>query len=77
MVLFSTRRKRLSASNRELLRQAAREFDEACDQFTVTNDPSSWPARLHVKSAVNVPGVLEMTWSFVGPTAERLGNGQP
>jgi len=65
--LFKADYKRLSASNRELFRRAAREFNEACDQFVATNDPSSWPARLRVKSVVNAPGVLEVTWSFSGP----------
>jgi hypothetical protein len=65
--LFKADYKRLSTSNRDLFRQAAREFNEACDQFNETNDPSSWPARLRVKSVVNAPGVFEITWSFSGP----------
>jgi hypothetical protein len=65
--LFKADYTRLSASNRESFRQAAREFNDACDQFNGTKDPSSWPARLRVKSVVNAPGVFEMTWSFSGP----------
>ena len=59
--------KRLSATNRGAFLQAAREFNEACDQFALTNDQSSWPARLRVKSVASAPGVFEMTWSFSGP----------
>jgi hypothetical protein len=65
--LFKADYKRLSVSHRELFRQAAREFNEACDQYIATNDPSTWPARLRVKSVTNAPGVFEMTWSFSGP----------
>ena len=65
--LFKADYRRLSASSKELFRQAAREFNEACDQFTITNDAASWPARLRVKSVANAPGVFEMTWSFSGP----------
>ena len=64
---FKTDYRRLSAANKELFRQAVREFNDACDRFVVSNDPSSWPARLRVKSVVNAPGVFEMTWSFGGP----------
>jgi hypothetical protein len=65
--VFKSDYQRLSKSNRELFRQAARQFNDACDQFVVANDPSSWPAKLRVKSVVNAPGVFEMTWSFSGP----------
>ena len=65
--LFKADYRRLSEANRESFRRAAREFNEACDQFTATNDPSTWPARLRVKSVVNAPGVFEMTWNFSGP----------
>ena len=65
--VFKSDYKRLSNSNRGLYRQAVREFNDACDQFVLTNDPSSWPAKLRVKSVVNAPGVFEMTWSFSGP----------
>jgi hypothetical protein len=64
---FKADYKRLSALNRESFRQAAREFNDACDQFNETKDPSSWPAGLRVKAVVNAPGVFEMTWSFSGP----------
>jgi hypothetical protein len=57
----------MAASNRESFRQAAREFNEACDQFTLTSDPSTRPARPRVKSVANAPGVFELTWSFSGP----------
>ena len=65
--LFKADYKRLSAPNRESFRRAAREFNAAADQFMATNDPSSWPTSLRVKSVVNAPGVFEMTWSFSGP----------
>ena len=65
--LFKADYKRLSVANRELFRQAVREFNDACDRFVATNDSSSWPARLRVKAVVNAPGVFEMTWSFAGP----------
>jgi hypothetical protein len=64
---FKSDYKRLSKANQELFRQAAREFNEACDQFVVANNPSSWPAKLRVKSVVNAPGVFEMRWNFSGP----------
>jgi hypothetical protein len=64
---FKSDYKRLSATNRELFRQAVREFNTACDVFVTAKDPTSWPAKLRVKSVVNAPGVFEMTWSFSGP----------
>ncbi|HVA05521.1 MAG TPA: hypothetical protein VNG12_02150 [Acidimicrobiales bacterium] len=65
--VFKADYRRLSKANQELFRQAARDFNDACDVFVATNDPSSWPARLRVKPVVNAPGVFEMTWSFSGP----------
>jgi hypothetical protein len=65
--LFKADDKRLPDSDRKNFRQAAREFNDACDQFNEIKDPLSWPARLRVKSVVNAPGVFEMTWSFSGP----------
>jgi len=65
--LFKADYKRLSLANKELFRQAVREFNDACDLFVANNDPSSWPARFRVKSVGNAPGVFEMTWSFSGP----------
>jgi hypothetical protein len=65
--LFKADYKQLSASHRELFRQAPREFNEACDRYIASNDPPTWPARLRVKSVVNAPGVFEMTWSLSGP----------
>jgi hypothetical protein len=64
---FNADFRRLSKANQELFRQAAREFNDACDLFIDSNDPSSWPGRLRVKPVVNAPGVFEMTWSFSGP----------
>jgi hypothetical protein len=85
--LFKADHRRLSNANRELFRQAAHEFNDACDRFVVTNDPSSWPARLRVKAVVNAPGVFEMTWSCSAPdgratwewttVADVLGNQHP
>ena len=71
---FKSDYKRLSKANQELFRQAAREFNEACDQFVVANNPSPWPAKLRVKSVVNAPQSLrndvELHWtrwpSYVG-----------
>ena len=64
---FNADYRRLSKTNQELFRRAAREFNDASDVFIDSNDPSSWPARLRVKPVVNAPGVFEMTWSFSGP----------
>jgi len=64
--LFKADYRRRSITNRVFFREAAREFNDAYDRFVATNDPSSWPARLRVKSVVNAPGVFEMTWSFSG-----------
>ena len=58
---------RLSGEERELFRTAARHFNEACDRFVESKDPSSWPAQLRVKPVVNAPGVFEVTWNFSGP----------
>ena len=64
---FKSDYQRLSESERDLFRTAARNFNVACDRFIETRDPSSWPAGLRVKGVVNAPGVFEMTWSFSGP----------
>jgi hypothetical protein len=65
--LFKADCRRLSKKSQELFRQAVRAFNDACDAFIDSNDPSSWPARLRVKPVVNAPGIFEMTWSFSGP----------
>jgi len=65
--VFKADYRRLSNANKARFRSAAREFNQACDQFLVANDPSTWPAKLRVKSVANAPGVFEMTWSFNGP----------
>jgi hypothetical protein len=82
--LFKSDYKRLSAANRELFRQAAREFSAACDLFMAAKDSTSWPTRLRVKSVVNAVGIFEMTWNFSGPDGRATwewtrvidGNGQ-
>lgn len=65
--VFKADYRRLSSADRDLFRAAAREFNQACDDFTVAKDPSTWPSQLRVKSVANAPGVFEMTWSFSGP----------
>jgi len=65
--VFKADYRRLSNANKELFRPAAREFNQACDQFIVAKDPSTWPAKLRVKPVTSAPGVFEMTWSFTGP----------
>jgi len=64
---FKADYQRLSEDERQMYREAAREFNAGCDRFVETRDPSSWPADLRVKPVVNARGVFEMTWSFRGP----------
>ena len=64
---FKADYQRLSSEQQEMFRAAARAFNETCDRFVETKDPSVWPARLRVKAIVNAPGIFEMTWSFRGP----------
>jgi hypothetical protein len=64
---FKADYERLSQQERQMFREAAREFNLACDRFIENRDPSSWPANLRVKPVVNAPGIFEMTWSFSGP----------
>ncbi len=63
---FKADYRRLSEQERQMLRDAARVFNTACDRFIETKDPASWPANLRVKPVVNAPGVFEMTWSLSG-----------
>ena len=56
---------RLSASEQQQFRAAARRFNEACDRFLATGTP--FPTALRVKPVQGAPGVFEMTWSFAGP----------
>jgi hypothetical protein len=58
---------RLSETEKELVREAVREFNDGCERFVATRDPSSWSSSLRVKSVQGAPGVWEMTWSFSGP----------
>ncbi len=64
---FKADYRRLPENEREMFRQAVREFNEACERFVETRDSSCWPAKLRVKPVGNAPGVFEMTWSFTGP----------
>ena len=63
---FKADYRRLSEQERQMLRDAARVFNTACDRFIETKDPASWPANLRVKPVVNAPGVFGMTWSLSG-----------
>lgn len=65
--IFKSDYRRLSEEDEERFRQAVRVFNEACDRFIATRDPSAWPASLRVKQVRGAPGVWEMTWSFSGP----------
>lgn len=65
--LFKSDYQRLSKSEREKFRTAARAFNTASDRYVERKDPSSWPGSLRVKPVVNAPGIFEMTWSFSGP----------
>ena len=64
---FDADYRRLKAEHRATFRTVvAKKFAPACDAHA--RDPSKpWPASLRVKSLVNAPGVLEMTWSFASP----------
>jgi len=50
---FKADYQRLSEQERQMFRDAARAFNAACDRFIETKEPSSWPANLRVKPAVN------------------------
>ncbi len=64
---FKADYRRLTPEERATFREAAREFNDACDRFIETRDPAMWPARLRVKAVTGALGVFEMTWSFRGP----------
>ncbi|WP_298347655.1 hypothetical protein [Ferrimicrobium sp.] len=64
---FKADYRRLSEQERQLFRDAARQFNIACERFVETKGLATWPANLRVKPVVNAPGVFEMTWSFSGP----------
>ena len=56
----------LSGAEKSRFKKALRDFIEACDRYAI--DPSTrWPTSLRVKDVENAPGVIEMTWSFMGP----------
>ena len=63
---FAADFKRLSDSEKEMVRRAARAFSEACDH-RVNDESIAWPGSLRVKAVQGAPGVFEMTWSFSGP----------
>lgn len=58
---------RLTKRNRELFKEAVREFNAACDQYVSEPGAYHWPSRLRVKAVERAPGIFEMTWSFSGP----------
>ena len=64
---FDSDYKKLKREHQETFREViATKFGPACDRFA--GDPKfKWPASLRVKSMVNAPGILEMTWSFASP----------
>lgn len=64
---FKADYRRLSDAEKDLFRNAVRDFNHGCDEFVRTRDPSAWPASLRVKAVRGAPGVWEMTWSFSGP----------
>ncbi len=58
--------RKLSASERELFRDAVRVFNDAADEIA-SGALDTWPAKLRVRSVKGAAGVFEMTWSFSGP----------
>lgn len=64
---FKADYRRLSEPEQELFRAAVRAFNEGCERFVTTQDPSSWPSSLRVKRVQSAHGIWEMTWSFSGP----------
>lgn len=51
--------RRLSHDERAMFRRTVVAFNEACDAFVASGgDPSTWPARLRVKSIRGAPGVM-------------------
>jgi hypothetical protein len=57
---------RLSATERDLFKQAVRQMNAAYAARGERALPP-WPASLRVKSVQDASGVWEMTWSFSGP----------
>ncbi len=64
---FKSDYQRLSEQERQIFREAVREFNTACDNFIDRRDKTAWPSSLRVKPVINAPGIFEMTWSFSGP----------
>lgn len=63
---FKADYRKLSASERQLLRDAVRVFNEAADGIAA-GTADAWPSQLRVRSVQGAAGVFEMTWSFSGP----------
>jgi hypothetical protein len=57
---------RLAERERQLFRDALKDFVPACDRYA-ENPAAKWPASLRVKDVEGAPGIWEMTWSFAGP----------
>lgn len=58
---------RLADHEKQMFRDAARSFSEACDRVAQTKNARDFPKRLRVGEIKGAPGIFEMTWSFVGP----------
>ncbi|MGI9016716.1 MAG: hypothetical protein ACR2HR_06370 [Euzebya sp.] len=58
--------RRLSHSDREAFKAAAKTFSAAADRVVIEHD-SGWPVALRVKRVPGSKGVWEMTWPFSGP----------
>jgi hypothetical protein len=57
---------RLSATEKDMFRDAVRRFRVAAEQIAI--DPTArWPPALRVRDVEGAPGIWEMTWSFSGP----------
>lgn len=63
---FRRDRDRLTAAERQLVRDALPAFVAACDRIAA--DPAAgWPAGLRVKDVEGAPGIFEITFNFSGP----------
>lgn len=64
---FKADYRRLSEAERKLFRVAVKDFNEGCQRYILSKDPSDWPHSLRVQSVTGAKGIWEMTWHFSGP----------
>lgn len=63
---FEADYRKLSATEREMFREALTIFIEACGAYEQQPDRFVWPKRLRVEKLSGTP-IMAMTWSLAGP----------